>query len=151
MIEFSMTSCSLTESDLKEVERRFGFTFPAAIRRHYLRYNGGHPVRNRFVDENGTCIVHDFFPIKLSNAPTLGTLEDCITSVKMERSLIPAHLIPLANDPSGNFYCFSVRQEDNGSIYWVPMDGRSKKAEYLAPSLDAFMSKLISKPRVMER
>jgi SMI1-KNR4 cell-wall len=143
MINFGGTSPPLTDFDLNEVERRFGFIFPSAFRRHYLKQNGGHPDKRYFVDENGTRILHDFLPIKASAIATLGTLETNVQRLKVERHLIPPHLVPFANDPFGNFYCFSVGEQDYGAIYWLKMEGKRKPGgDFLSPSLDDFLAAL---------
>jgi SMI1 / KNR4 family (SUKH-1) len=146
MIKFDFTSVPLNNADLDEVEQRFSFEFPQPVRAHYLRYNGGHPDKDRFSDENGTCIVHDFFPIKISAVSTLPTLETIIRRLKVDQRLIPDHLVPFADDPFGNIYCFSTRGHDFGAIYWLKMEGRRKPGgEFIARSFVDLMAGLRSK------
>jgi SMI1-KNR4 cell-wall len=146
MINFDHTSPPLVDSDLDEVELRFGFVFPKAFREHYLKHNGGHPDQHRLTDENGTYSVHDFFPIKTSAIRTLGTLEKCIQWLKIDQPILPSHLVPFANDSFDNLYCFSTREQDYGAIYWLKMEGKRKPGgEFVAASLDDFLGKLRSK------
>lgn len=139
------TSIALTDADLNAVERRLGFRFPDAFRKHYLMYNGGNPIQDRFVDESDMRIVHEFLPIKASSVPTLPTLERSLELLRGSGLNLPMHLIPFANDPFGNLYCFSARDEDLGAIYWVRIEGRGRPAQLLSTSLDDFLGKLRAK------
>jgi hypothetical protein len=146
MIEFINTSTSIVEADLDAVEQRFGFIFPCEIREHYLRANGGQPTRNRFINAERICVVHDFLPIKASVIPTLKTLETHLKWLKIDQQVVPAHLVPFATDPFGNFYCFSVRERDYGAIYWLKMEGECRpEGDLLAVSLNAFLDELKAK------
>jgi hypothetical protein len=64
MISFLNSRAPLVESDLDEVESRFGFRFPQEFRDLYLAFNGGTPEKNRFIDEKGQSIFHELLPIK---------------------------------------------------------------------------------------
>ena len=100
MINFTHVSATVTAADLDNVGQRCGFIFPYEVREHYLKYNGGHPDRNRFPGVKGTFVIHDFLPIQL--------VEKLIQWIKVDQRLLPEWLVPFASDPCGNFYCFSV-------------------------------------------
>lgn len=135
MINFTHFSPTITASDLDNFEQRFGFIFPAVIREQYLKYNGGCPDRNRFTGAKGTFLVHDFIPIRM--------LEKLIQWLKIDQKVLPDGLVPFANDPFGNFYCFSVSQEDFGAIFWCEAEGYARhRTEFLARSFDEFMANL---------
>lgn len=147
MINLINASSSLSEPDLQDVQDRFGFTFPADFRELYLASNGGQPVKNRYRDEKGTCILHQFLPIKHAQ-PRLGSLEISIQRTKIEQLLLPEHLIPFAIDPFGNYYCFSTREVDFGAIFYVQMEGGSvseENADFIAPSLNSLLAALRTK------
>jgi len=140
---FTHTSVQLVDADLNEVEQRFNFKFANEFREHYLKCNGGQPDKNLFADANGICIVHDFFPIKTSAIATLCTLETSVQWLKLDQPLIPTHLVPFADDPFGNLFCFSIRDKDRGAIYWLKMEGQRKAdGDFLCSSLVAFLDKL---------
>src|ERR1700730_4032622 len=112
MVTFKHSSAPLLASDLDQVERQFGFAFPSALRDLYLRYNGGRPDKDRFVDDSGACIVAEFLAIKHGKASL--TLEATMLRV---RHLLPDHLVPFAVDQGGNFFCFSTRESDPEAVF----------------------------------
>ncbi len=115
MIKFTNSRLAITDSDLSEVEQRFAFKFPPEFRAFYLGTNGGQPDLNRFVDDKGPCIVHEFLPIKHGGTGVV-RLETSIQRVRVERDLLPKHLIQFAVDPGGDYYCFSIRQAELGAV-----------------------------------
>jgi len=145
MMTFKYASSQLSESDLDEVECRFGFRFPPDFRRLYLQSNGGRPDRDRFVDANGSCIVDAFLPIKYARPP-LNLFEKSIEWLKLDQRLVPDHLVQFAVDPFGNLFCFSTKADEFGAIYWFRTErNRARHAEFLSPSLDDFLGRLKAK------
>ena len=146
MIRFKYTSTPLVAAELDEVEQCLGFRFPPGFRDLYLQFNGGRPEKDRFVDDKGPCIVDSFLPIKYA-IPALSTLELSFRRVKIDQSLVPDHLVPFAVDPFGNYYCFSIREQDVGAIFLVLMDKHDPQSaiEYLTPSLSSFLAELRTK------
>lgn len=106
----------VTATELNEVEKLLGFTFPDEFRQHYLEQNGGGPERCLFVKDDTIYVVNEFLPIKYGKSRNL--FEDVFHDLKVEREILPAYLIPFADDPGGDFYCFSIRKQDRGSI-WI--------------------------------
>jgi hypothetical protein len=73
------------------------------------------------------------------------TLEHSMERFKVKETVFPDRLIPFAVDPGGDYYCFSVCPDEVGAIYLFHMDHYGEPegaAEYLAPSLGEFLSKL---------
>jgi hypothetical protein len=145
-IDFVNTQPPILETDLTHVEQTFGFKFPEDFRKLYLLHNGGRPQKNRFVDQKGPCVLHEFLPIKYSTRP-VSTLESSIARLRDGRRCIPDFLVQFAVDPSGDYYCFSIREDEHGAIYFVHMDSRdsSRRVEYLANSLHEFLGKLTAR------
>lgn len=143
MINFTHSAVGLLASDLDEVERRFDFSFPRVVREYYLNHNGGCPDRNQFSNERGTYLIDSFIPVKASALPTVPTLETILQRLNAVDGASLGQLVPFADDPCGNLYCFSAGQEDFGAIYWFESEGHGRhRTEFLAPSLDEFLSKL---------
>ena len=90
--------------------------------------------------------MHEFLPIKHGNKGL--TLEATIHRVKLDQSLLADHLVPFAVDPGGNFYCFSVREDNFGEIFLFLMDyydNPKRSTEYLTSSLRDFLAGLTVK------
>ncbi len=116
--KFYNTKECITFQDIREVEKKYQFTFPEEIRRHYLAFNGGKPKRCIFKDDESEYLVQKFFPIKFHNKNTGGTLESVIGMLKVTDKILPDWLIPLGVDPGGNLFCFSVKEGEEGAIYF---------------------------------
>jgi hypothetical protein len=112
--KFQHSKKALTVADLNEVERALGIKLPEDLRRLYLQTNGGRPIDSYFVIKGTEYIFNDFFPIKYGKG---STLEECYQSLAEDR-IIPRHLVPFANDPGGNLYCFSTASEKFGSVWF---------------------------------
>lgn len=146
MIEFKHSSAPIVESDLEEVEQRFGFQFPPEFREFYLRVNGGRPNADRLIVDGEMFIVHKILPVKYGK-PGL-RLEDDIEQVKFNQALLPEHLIPFAINPGGDYFCFSTCERDKGSICIFRMDyfdDPFRAVIQLTPSLAQFLSRLTFK------
>lgn len=137
---FSHTQQPVDNTDLDAVERRFAFSFPREVREHYLQYNGGSPEKCLFQND---YVVHEFLPVKHGEH---GTLEDSIQHLKVEAPILPDYLVPFAIDPGGDYYCFSIRPQDHGAIYFFAgefyEDTPERAVKYLARSLPEFLGSL---------
>lgn len=135
----------VTSSDLDEVERAFGFSFPAAFRGHYLRHNGGSPEEYLFKQNDTVFVVNNFFPIKYGRINCL--FEDVFRDLKIERQVLPKHLVAFADDPGGDYYCFSVGAKDAGTI-WIYRgeysDEPDRAVQLLAKSLNEFVENMVA-------
>lgn len=114
---FNNTERQISNNDLMIIEAMYKFTFPKDIREHYLTYNGGEP--EKYVLRNGEdeYIVNGFIPIKYNLAKGATNLEFVLEILRKD-NILPEWLIPFADDSGGNFYCFSIRKSDEGSIYY---------------------------------
>lgn len=105
---------SIEEPDLRELEDKYDFKFPDAIRQFYLQYNGGRLERHYYVTQDNTYILSYFYSIKYGSA----TL-----NIKMELNYVdewwPKELIPFGYDGGGNSFCF---HKTSGKIYYVYED-----------------------------
>lgn len=135
----------ITESDLTAIEQKYKFQFPHEIKEHYLRYNGGTPKKSLFIDEDGyTFVVNNFLPIKYGNS----TLEETLDFLRLDQ-ILPEWLIPFADDPGGDLYCFSIDEEELGAIYYWSHeydieDDPEEHICYLCDSLTEFIEKLVN-------
>jgi cell wall assembly regulator SMI1 len=118
MIEnkFSGSSSAITEADLDHLESAIGKTLPPPFRNHYLKYNGGTPERTYWQDENFEELIEVsvFKPISDGESTVLSTYQ-----LMLEKKVIPAHLLPFANDWGGNFFCLNL---DTGAVSYFTTD-----------------------------
>ena len=146
MTDFADTARPLTSGELDEFERQTKIGLPKEFREFYLRNNGGSPNKEVFEDESGRCRLDSILSIKYGAIPGLATMEEAIFALKIKAHRLPGHLVPFGVGPFGDFFCFSTRDSDKGSIWLARMDGiiqPEERSEYLPSSLSAFLSQLV--------
>lgn len=133
------TEKNISKFDLLEVEKEFSFTFPNEIKEHYLSFNGGEPEKYMF----DGMTIQLFLSIKYGDY----TLESSLKNMRDE-CLISDWLIPFAEDAGGDFYCFSLRKEEEGAIYiWrnddFDYDHKESAISYVTDSIISFINGMI--------
>lgn len=143
---FVNTKVMLNECDLQEIEKKFNFKIPSDIYKHYLLYNGGYPEKCIFVDAAGVRYeVEHFIPIKnSSNKRSL----DKVLSLLYDDNILPSWLVPLADEAGGDLYCYSLRENEIGAIYYWSHEfeyGENAEAQikYLASNIKQFINSMI--------
>lgn len=133
--------------DLERIEQKFQVKIPATVREHYLAYNGGYSEKPVFTDKSGNAyIVGWFIPIcGEKNRSVENTMR-----LLREDEAIPDWLIPFADEDGGNLFCFSVREEDYGAIYYYDHEfeygeNPEEYVTYLAESITIFINSLVEK------
>ena len=105
---FSDDNAAITSADLDHLESAIGKKLPTPFRNHYLKYNGGVPERAYWISE-------DFFdPIEVASFRSIAYGEPTLLStyqMMLEKQVLPAHLLPFANDWGGNFFCLNLDTE----------------------------------------
>jgi hypothetical protein len=143
--KFIRTVQPVTPTELAEVERVFRFSFPTQFRDHYLEHNGGRPQKNLFKKDDTIFVINEFLPIKYGRTNCL--FEDVFRDLKIEKQVLPEYLVPFADDPGGDYYCFSVRDRDLGSI-WIYRgeyyDDPERALTYLESSLTEFIESMVA-------
>ena len=133
------------KEDLACIEQKFHMKIPAAVREHYLTYNGGYPENSVFTDKNGnTYSVDRFIPI----SGRKGLSVEKVLALLREDNAIPEWLIPFADENGGNLFCFSVREADRGAIYYYDHEfeygeNPEEHVTFLAESITAFINSLV--------
>lgn len=139
------THGKVEEEDLACIEQKFHVKFPAAVREHYLTYNGGYPEKPVFTDKNGNTYNVDWF-IPISGRK--GRSVEKILVLLREDDAIPEWLIPFADEAGGNLFCFSVRESDCGAIYYYNHEfeygeNPEEHVTFLAESITTFINTLV--------
>jgi hypothetical protein len=117
---FTASEEKLDEAMLKRVEGQYGFTLPELYRQFLLNYEKGLP--EQFIqypaiesipraDKKNLLIFGSF----LAAVDGEDSLEE---NMKQYDERIPASIIPIAEDLTGNLICIGVRGEAKGRIYY---------------------------------
>ncbi|WP_088072796.1 SMI1/KNR4 family protein [Gottfriedia luciferensis] len=139
------TKEKILETDLQEIEKGFNFKFPSSFRDHYLLYNGGYPEKSLYVgNDGGEYIVDYFIPVKNENGQDLNKILSLLNDEKIK----PVWLIPFADEEGGNLFCFSIREIDNGAIYYYNHEfeyGENPEhhIDFLSESISDFINSLV--------
>jgi len=142
--EFLNIKKSITNEDIQKLENKYKFIFPKDIREHYLTFNGGQPDKNIFVDDGYEYVISYFIPIKFgANKRTLET----VLGIFRDDEDFPTWLIPFADEPGGDLYCFSIASDDAGAIYYWDhecVDNPEESYGYLAESIKVFIEQMLT-------
>lgn len=148
---FRNPAAAIGEAELQSLAALIGFDPPAALRRHYLRNNGGVPVLTAWeLDSGELLVVSEFLPLGPAEIGrrTVATTFD----VLRQRGVLKPGLVPFARDWGGNFLCFDAA----GAVYFCALDvwhAQRSAAENirhatkpLAASFDEFLAGLQADP-----
>lgn len=113
---FLNTEAAIGLAELDDLEALIGKKLPDSFRDHYLRYNGGTPERTYWLSENmdEPLEVASFKPIASTPSNLLSTYHSMVN-----KQVIPAQLLPFANDWGGNYFCLNL---ESGLISYFTTD-----------------------------
>lgn len=121
------------------IERHLGAPLPDVYKDFARRY-GQHgfeqyvdcPVDPRFPLGDG-CMVGVFFGLRAEAGYSL------VEEYDQYRGRMPAHLLPIANDPGGNLFVLSVGKDDYGKVYYWDrehVDVTKERVQQMADELE---------------
>lgn len=121
MLVLTDTDPAISSEDFLQFEEILGKKLPEAMKDFYLKYNGGQPqVRG----------VHDdrhLFPFN-----SFDSLEEMRKSLTwFDDEVVPAgfkatDLLHFAYDPGSGNYALSLREEDNGMVYFYVLEEKAE-------------------------
>ena len=142
--KFVQTEKPIKLEDIEEIEIKYGFSFPKDFKTLYMKYNGGSPEKYLYRLEDIVLVVSEFLPVKYGTDKE--QLEYYYKDLVLDEKILPNYLVPFAIDPGGDFFCFSIRkEEDYGSIYiWRHEEYENPDAAllYVCCSLEEFIDGL---------
>jgi hypothetical protein len=151
---FSDDETAITPAHLDHLESAIGKKLPSPFRNHYLKYNGGIPERTYWLSEDfdEPLEVAAFKPIGGDSSSLLSTYQSML-----KKQVIPAHLLPFANDWGGNFFCLNL---DSGSISYFttdsfdsdlsPEENQARSEKHVCSNFIRFVQELINEEDVDE-
>lgn len=143
MIVFRNTHPAITDADLDAVETRLGIVLPPDLRAFYLRNNGGTPEPAFFKAHDNFYNVEYFTAMNVKKTPE--SFEELFVMMVLKTPEFPRGYIPFAVDEADDFFLYSVRKMDYGSIWFARSDFYGDEdfdLVVLAPSLSAFLDGL---------
>lgn len=134
-----------SDEEVKKLEEEVGGVLSDSYKRFLLSFDGTLPHKRFFVIGNGdTSRIHHFFGFECDDDG------QCYPKFVGERySVETLKLLPIADDPFGNYICLdiSASKDGNGAIFFV--EHESLNAEYinkthLSGDYDSFIDALMS-------
>lgn len=122
----------LTPAKLKAFEKSLGTALPEPYRTHLLHHNGGYV---RGAGDMG--VLHHVRG--LHDGPDWARFPD---RAKAYGGLVPARLLPIADDPGGNLFCIVLSGSDRGAVCFWDHERAGDPAGSvipLAPDFGAFL------------
>ena len=135
----------VSDDDLDKIETQLKFKFPKAIRRHYLRWNGGRPSPNLFQKNDEIYSVNEFLPIGYGVQGA--SFEDTYNDLVQGNYLFPKGIVPFANDAGGDYFCFGVEPDRNGAILFYQsdyFDDPARAVVFLSENIEVFLDELVT-------
>jgi len=137
----------ISNDDLNAAEVAMGLIIPNDLRLHYLKYNGGSPVKTAFPLDDDYYVVRDFFPIRYG---ILGLATQTLEGTYfLVNDVIPEGLLPFADDGAGNLFCYGTAKANIHSIWhWnhEEDDDPDWRLRLIAPSFQEFLEGLVKRP-----
>ncbi|SET65438.1 SMI1/KNR4 family protein [Thorsellia anophelis] len=119
-LNFSSTSKPATEKDFYRLESTIGHKLPTAMKKHYLKYNGGQPEPSDVHDSERLYPINAFLDVNEIMQDYNSTEFDDPLPDKFE----PGTLLSFAYDPGDGTYALSLRKEDFGKVYFFTVTDR---------------------------
>ena len=143
-----------TEQDVFELDQQLGRPIPFDYRDFLLKHNGGSPTPECFHIRGNRAgdigIINWFYGL------TSDEDYDIREAVLTLRERIPAHFLPIGDDPGGNQLCISLAGEDAGTVYFWDHENEVDEGEvpgyqnvyFVASSFGALLSSLFEYPEL---
>jgi cell wall assembly regulator SMI1 len=136
---FTNPERSLSQRDITKVEKEFGLTFPAPVRKFYAQWNGGSPEPYMYQDDTIDTVVAELLPLKSSTGR--GEAGQTYQRLVLEKQIVPKHYFPFAVDGGGDYF-FVDCSDPAASIYFFRsehwLDDRERCFVKLPVSFDEF-------------
>lgn len=143
------TKQPVTDSQLDSLEGRLKVVLPKEYRSWLLKYNGGHPLRARFIRKGisgpySDGVVAWFFAVHE------GQYENFESKYRfwiLREKRLPADLVPIARDPFGNLICLAFDGPYKGRVYFWRHEEEADEPSYdncdlIADSFSEFIAGL---------
>ncbi|GAB3939867.1 hypothetical protein GCM10028805_00780 [Spirosoma harenae] len=115
-MEFKKQYGSTSRDDIHNLEEKINSKLPADYESFLLTYNGGIPMKNRFLinSSQGFDSISVFFGLSFEKSHLN---IDYLLDYYAER--FPLGIIPVGEDPGGNYICLDANQgESYGKVYF---------------------------------
>ncbi|OIJ20741.1 hypothetical protein BKP45_08045 [Anaerobacillus alkalidiazotrophicus] len=135
-VEWKFEKPVATDRVLKQLENDLKVTLPFSYQQLVKQHNGARPRPNVIKTSNGNDRVVKTF---LTVHPTKGGVKDVSEWLVNQ---LPKDMIPFANDPFGNYFCFNYEtsRKEPTIVFW---SHEKQQVESLANCFEEFLNNFI--------
>lgn len=119
---FSNSPPQPSEAELAAVERLLRSPLPPEYRAFLQSQNGGTPTPDNFLIPGEGKLPQRYYVNRFLSVKFPETETDLVGYYRFfvrERGILPAHLLPIADDYGGDLYCLSLSASDYGKVYYL--------------------------------
>ncbi len=104
----------VSESYIRNFERKEKFQFPGQFADFYMLHNGGIPKEYIYNDGNRILTVNHFLPFQHGVYEDMAIEE--VYHTLLEEEVIPIGYVPFAMEESGDYFVISIKEDEHGCI-----------------------------------
>ncbi len=124
---------NVSEDYINDVEKKYGISFPKALRSFYLNHNVSELKEATIVMYREAFSVEAILPLKYCSENV-----EFLLDIHRTKKYNPQHLVPFAEDVAGELYYWDINT--CGVYYWAT--GYENKPLKIARSVDEFFELL---------
>ena len=111
----------ITDESIEKIENQLGIKFPTDFVSKIKEVDGGYPIPNKITIDNQIEVLNNMVSF-LEDNPSF------ILDIIQETETFPSlNLIPIAEDPFGNLYCYYFGNGKCEIVFWDHEDINIKK------------------------
>jgi len=140
MIVWKKNGEKLNQKVLDEFEKEEGVSLPESYKTFMLETNGGMPKGDYVFAYNDEVsgrlnhsVIQDFFVLYSEDNYEVNNLKNFCHMLWSDKAL-SEDMFPFAEDPAGNYLCFSLNESDYGVVYYCNHEYINVETEYLMSS-----------------
>lgn len=133
-IEWRYIKTSVSEENIVMVEKKIGFQLPRDYVKLVMKYNGGRPRPKRFdTNDSFDRVFKSLISLNPNDPGNLFSVLEWLGD-RIQRSLVP-----IAEDPSGNYLCYDFSRSKPIVVFW---SNESRSIEFVSNSIDELLDQL---------
>lgn len=102
----------ITNEMIKNVETQLGIVFPHDFINTIKKYDGGYPVPNKLSVNENEEVLNNIISFKEGDESYI------IDIINDTEYLSETNLIPIAEDPFGNLFCYKFEGNRSSIVFW---------------------------------
>ena len=112
---------AVTDERIKVVEAELKIKFPKDFVANIKQYDGGYPIPNKITVEGREEVLNNLVSFQEEDT---SFILDIISDIE---NFDDSNLVPIAEDPFGNLFCYSFGENICEIVFWNHEEGSVKK------------------------